>query len=157
MLSHHKYKRLAYLPALSFVLLLILCSCSSSKKVVAGERNKGYFRVEKSKVKHTDSSYFNIEIAEIGADKNAGSYKPLRASDVWLNDIRYQCDRTGKVKIAIMPGNYRISARAMGFKSLSNEVTIKKGEIITIRYYLDYFQHYRPNKMRTAEKRRERV
>jgi len=143
MLNNYQYQKSLSFLSISFVLLLFLCSCSSYKEVQSGKDDDGFYLIEKQKLKKFDSAYFNIEISEINADKNTKSYLPLKASDVWLNDSRYECNPAGKAKIAVKAGKYKLTARSIGFKSISNDMAIKKDEVITIKYYLDY---YRPNK-----------
>ena len=131
-----------FLSLLFFVTSILMCSYAQSNKLQLNNRADGYYLVKKHKSGNSDSAYLDIEVLQAYPGKHSKLHRYCRISDVWLNDYRYGCDSAGRVTIAVKPGNIELTARSLGFKSISHTANVKKGEIIVIKYFLSYFKNY---------------
>ena len=139
---------MAYLLKKTFLSLLffgnsvLMCSYAQSNKLQLNNSDDGYYLVKKHKSGNSDSAYLDIEVLQAYPGKYSKLHPHCRISDVWSNDYRYGCDSAGRVNIAVKPGNIELTARSLGFKSISHTVNVKKGEITVIKYFLNYFKNY---------------
>jgi len=131
-----------FLSLLFFGTSVLMCSYAQCNKLQLNNSDDGYYLVKKHKSGNWDSAYLDIEVLQVYPGKYSTLHPHCRISDVWSNDYRYGCDSAGHVNIAVKSGNIELTARSLGFKSISHTVTVKKGEITIIKYFLNYFKNY---------------
>ncbi len=64
----------------------------------------------------------------------------LKLCDVWIGNIRYDCDSSGRFQLEVKPGRYKLNARAFGFSNISYKVRIKRGQQIVLEFYMSPYR-----------------
>lgn len=126
-------------------LLIFLCGCAGAKDAQRHKGDRGSYAVERHKTGNADSAYLYAEVYDERGRPG------MKLCDLWVNGERYDCNGSGKVKVPLAPGKYTLKARSMGFAPLSHTLKLKRGEAVTIKYYLAFQKHRRhPEKPRPA-------
>lgn len=113
-------------------LLISLYSCSTFRPIDANGQESSCSI--KFRPNGSTAARLNAEIFD-----NAAKEK-LYYGDFWINDARYQCDSSGKISVALRPGKYSLTARAMGFTNYTRNIRVKKGRTLHFKSYLKYYQ-----------------
>lgn len=112
----------------------LFISCKPAKNI-SMEEGKVVITVTKE---NSDSTILGGNIYELSTGEK------LKLSDIWINNKRYECDTNGFFQININPGTYHIEARSFGFENYKHKLSIKKGSIIMLSYYLVPFEQKKP-------------
>lgn len=108
-------------------------------------KNLSYLLTEKNEIIIARTQKLDEETGSIQGTVRDKSGEPLIGANVIIKENKFGAatNKFGKYVIhKLKPGKYTLEASFIGYKKESNEVIVKKGEIVTVDFYLESTAFY---------------